>query len=369
LKSRSITEINEKIAAGKAVVFTAEELSQMAKTASPQEIFNQVDVVTTGTFGAMCSSGAFVNFGHAEPPIRMESVTLNNVPVFAGIAAVDAYIGATEPAADNPHYGGAHIIEALIRGEKIHLKAKAKGTDCYPRKEDERWISKETVNELYLYNPRNAYQNYVVAVNSSDRVLHTYMGRLLPLLGNAAYSTSGELSPLINDPELRTIGIGTRIFLGGAQAYISWRGTQFRKDKAKNAFGIPLSNSATLAVTGDMKQMSSQFIRAAYIKGYGVTLFVGLGIPIPILDEDMARRVSISNREIEVEIFDYSDASRPVLGRTNYADLQSGSIEIGKKRVRSNSVASLKNARLIAEILKSQIRSRQFLLSTPVAPL
>ncbi len=369
MRYRSISEINEKITAGKAVVLTAEEVSQMAEKATPKEIFEKVDVVTTGTFGAMCSSGAFINFGHANPPIRMESVTLNNVPVFSGIAAVDAYIGATETDPANPVYGGAHIIEALIRGEKIHLKAKAKGTDCYPRTEDERWISKETVNEAYLYNPRNAYQNYVVAVNSSERTLHTYMGRLLPQFGNAAYSTSGELSPLLNDPDLRSIGIGTRIFLGGAEGYVSWRGTQFRTDKPKNEHGIPLSNSATLAVTGDLKQMSHRFIRAAYIRGYGVTLFVGLGLPIPILDEEMAWRVSVRNRDIEVEIYDYSESSRPLLGRTNYAELQSGTIRLRDKIIRSNPVSSLKNARLIARLLKAQIEQGSFTLSIAVAPL
>ncbi|HDR05515.1 MAG TPA: hypothetical protein ENN84_09795, partial [Candidatus Marinimicrobia bacterium] len=71
MKFRTITEINEKIAAGKAVVLTAEEVSNMAESASPKEIFDKVDVVSTGTFGAMCSSGAFINFGHADPPIRM----------------------------------------------------------------------------------------------------------------------------------------------------------------------------------------------------------------------------------------------------------------------------------------------------------
>ncbi len=53
------------------------------------------------------------------------------------------------------------------------------------------------------------------AVNASNRIKYTYMGSLLPRLGNANYSTSGELSPLLNDPDMRTIGLGTRIFLGG----------------------------------------------------------------------------------------------------------------------------------------------------------
>jgi uncharacterized protein (DUF39 family) len=57
------------------------------------------------------------------------------------------------------------------------------------------------------------------------------MGTLLPQYGNVTYCTSGELSPLFNDPMFRTIGIGTRIFLGGAQGYVAWEGTQFIRNR------------------------------------------------------------------------------------------------------------------------------------------
>jgi len=89
-KKRSIEEINEKIRSGKAVVLTAEQVAAMGKEMTPAEIFNKVDVVTTATFGPMCSSGAFINFGHTTPPMRMERISLNNVPADGGIAAVDA---------------------------------------------------------------------------------------------------------------------------------------------------------------------------------------------------------------------------------------------------------------------------------------
>ena len=201
--AKSYEEINARIAKGEAVVLTAEEVSRMAEEASPAEIAREVDVVTTATFGAMCSSGCFINFGHTSPPLRMESITLNGVPVFGGVAAVDAYIGATEVSAEDPAYGGAHLIEALVRGEELLLKARGKGTDCYPRREFETWIRKDLVNEITMVNPRNAYQNYAAATNSTDRALHTYMGSLLPRKGNVNYSTSGELSPLLNDPYLR----------------------------------------------------------------------------------------------------------------------------------------------------------------------
>ncbi len=365
-KEKTYAEINQKILDGEAVILTAEEVSKMAEELSPEEIVEKVDVVTTGTFGPMCSSGVFINFGHANPPIRMEDITLNGVPVCAGVAAVDAYIGATEVAHKNDSYGGAHIIEALIKGEDIRLKATGKGTDCYPNTEVDTYINKNNVNEIIMFNPRNAYQNYPCATNSTDKIKYTYMGSLLPKFGNATYSTSGELSPLLNDPELRTIGIGTRIFLCGAQGYVAWNGTQFHTTKPKNEYGIPMSNAATLSVTGNLKEMDSEFIRAAYYEKYGVSIFIGIGIPIPILDVDIAKRVSIRNEQIQTTIFDYGDPSHPMLGVTNYKELQSGEIEINGKKVRSAPMSSLKKARDIANKLKELIQNKEFFITEPV---
>lgn len=363
---KTYEEINEKIRAGKAVVLTAEEVSQMALTASPEEIAEKVDVVTTATFGAMCSSGAFINFGHADPPIRMEKIRMNGVPVYEGLAAVDSYIGATAVDPENPKYGGAHLIQDLIEGKDIELEAWGKGTDCYPRKHIKTIINKNTVNELYLFNPRNAYQNYNVAVNSTSQMKYTYMGSLLPNMRNATYSTSGELSPLLNDPEMRTIGLGTRIFLGGTQGFVVWPGTQFNTSKPKNEFGIPMSNSATLAVIGNLKEMSSEFIQAAYYEKYGVSMFVGIGIPIPILDADMAKRVSIRNEQIETTVLDYGVVGTPAMGRVNYAQLRSGEIEVQGKMIRTAPVSSLAKARKIADILKKQIQDGLFEITKPV---
>lgn len=365
---KSYAEINEKIKNGTAVVLTAEEVSELSKTLSSKEIAEKVDIVTTATFGAMCSSGAFINFGHANPPIRMEKIELNGVRVSGGLAAVDTYIGATDCNPSSPAYGGAHIIEDLIAGKNIVLEAWGKGTDCYPRKHIKTIINKETVNEAILYNPRNCYQNYNVATNSTDQIKYTYMGTLLPKMRNASYSTSGELSPLLNDPECRTIGLGTHIFLCGTDGYVTWNGTQFNSTKPENEYGIPTSNARTIAVTGDLKNMSTEFLRGAYYEKYGISMFVGIGIPIPVLDEDIAKRVSIRNEQIETTIIDYGNGNK-VLGKTNYAALQSGEIEINGQKVRTAPVASLAKAREIADILKSWIQKGDFLLTEPVRPM
>lgn len=365
---KSYEEINEKIRNGKAVVLSAEEISLLSKTLSPKEIAKKVDVVTTATFGAMCSSGAFLNFGHADPPIRMEKIRLNGVRVSGGLAAVDTYVGATDSNPQRPDYGGAHIIEDLINGRDIVLEAWGKGTDCYPRKHVRTVINRDTINEAILYNPRNAYQNYNVAVNSTGKIKHTYMGTLLPGLRNASYSSAGEMSPLLNDPECRTIGLGTRIFLAGAVGYVAWNGTQFNTAKPVNDFGIPIGNTRTIAVIGDMRQMDTEYIRGAYFEKYGTTLYVGIGIPIPVLDEDMAYRLSIRNEQIETNIVDYGN-NYDLLGRTNYAALQSGEIELSGKKVKTAPLSSLSKAREISAKLKDWIESGSFTLSKPVRPM
>ena len=366
--AKTYAEINDKIKKGTAVVLTAEEVSELAKTLSPKEIAEKVDVVTTATFGAMCSSGAFLNFGHTNPPIRMEKIELNGVRVSGGLAAVDTYVGATDCNPENPSYGGAHIIEDLVAGKEITLEAWGKGTDCYPRIHIKTVIIKDTINEAILYNPRNAYQNYNVATNSTDKIKYTYMGTLLPKLRNASYSTAGELSPLLNDPECRTIGLGTRIFLCGTEGYVTWNGTQFHSTKETNEYGIPTSNARTIAVIGDLKNMSTEFLRGVYYEKYGVSMFVGIGIPIPILDEDLARRVSIRNEQIETTVVDYGNGNK-ILGKTNYAALQSGEIEVNGHKIKTAPVASLSKARQIAEILKSWIQKGDFLLTEPVRPM
>lgn len=368
-KNRTYEEINEKIKSGKACVLTADEVSKLSTHLSSEEIFEKVDVVTTATFSPMCSSGLFINFGNTNPPIRIQKAFINNVPVFCGLAAVDAYIGATTLSISEKKYGGAFVIESLAKGEDVFLRAYSDGTDCYPSKFVETYINKETVNEMILFNPRNVYQNYPAATNGSGKKIYTYMGMLLPEYGNVKYATSGELSPLINDPELKTIGIGTKIFLASAKGYIAFNGTQYNTDIRKNDKGIPIGGARTLSLVGNFKQMNPEYLKAVYIKGYGVSLYVGVGIAIPILDIDMAKRVSIKNKDIYTKVCDYSIPSKPVVTIVNYEQLFSGKIVLNGKEVKTSTVSSLSKAKKISNELKKWIENGKFLLSQPVESL
>ena len=380
---KTVQEINDKIGQGQAVVVTAEEMIDIVEEKGAAKAAEEVDVVTTGTFGPMCSSGAFLNIGHTKPRMKIQKAWINGVAAYCGLAAVDLYIGATELQEDDPAnsvfpgefaYGGGHLIEELIAGEDVQLIAKGYGTDCYPLRKLQTLVSLKTLNEAVLVNPRNSYQNYNVAVNAKKaRPIYTYMGILRPRLGNANYCSAGQLSPLLNDPHYRTIGVGTRIFLGGAQGYVYWHGTQHHPVAERTEKGVVKSGAGTLAVTGDMKQMSPDFVRGVSFRGYGVSLAVGIGIPIPILDEEMARYTSVSDKDIYTKVIDYSsaypDLEPEVLAEVNYAQLRSGKILLEGKQVPTASLSSFAKAREIAGTLKQWIQRGEFLLTDPVAPL
>lgn len=366
--TRTFDEVNEKIRDGKAVVMTAEEVVELVAQEGVKNALPKVDVVTCATFGAMCSSGAFLNFGHADPPIRMCQIWLNDVPAYGGLAAVDTYMGATQPSDKvGMEYGGAHVIQDLIEGKPVHLRALSYGTDCYPRTEVETDITLDDLNQAYIYNPRNCYQNYSAATNASDRTIYTYMGTLLPGCANVTYSTSGELSPLLKDPNLRTIGMGTRIYLAGAQGYVAWEGTQFTHAHEEYEDGVD-DNGATLALIGDMKQMNSRYLRGATMKGYGVTMYIGVGFAMPVLDEDLLYDLSRPNHELYTCVYDYSSGTRkkPVLRRVNYAQLRSGKIELNGRMVNTAPLSSLLFAREIAANLKESVAKGEFLLQEPI---
>jgi len=379
---KTYEEINEKIRRGEAVVVTAEEVIDIVAEKGLEKAAKEIDVVTTGTFGPMCSSGAFINFGHSRPRIKMKKVWLNGVEAYTGIAAVDAYIGATQLPETDPEnkvfpgrfsYGGGHVIHDLVAGKEIRLEAIAYGTDCYPNKKVDTVITINDVNEAFLFNPRNAYQNYNCAINLGDRTLYTYMGILKPRMGNASYSSAGQLSPLLNDPYYKTIGIGTRIFLGGGIGYVAWNGTQHHPNVPRGENGVPLTPAGTLAVIGDLKQMDPYWLVGLSYIGYGATMAVGIGIPIPILDEEKLYYTTVKDEDIWCPVVDYSEGypygKQIDLGSVNYRDLKSGRVTINGKQVVTTPQSSYPRARKIAQILKEWIQKGTFELTRPVASI
>jgi len=382
--AKTIEEINEKIKQGKAVVVTAEEIIGIAKEKGTKKAAEEVDVVTTGTFGPMCSSGAYFNTGHTKPRLKFGGgkVLLNDVPAYTGLAAADLFIGAAALPDDDPrnkvhpgefNYGGGHVIEELVAGKDIRLEATAYGTDCYPRKKLETLINIKDLNDAVLFNIRNAYQNYNIAANTSDRTIYTYMGVLRANLGNINYATAGQLSPLLNDPYYKTIGIGTRVFLGGSTGFVAWPGTQHNPDVPRTEKGVPRRGAAALCLIGELKQMSPRWLVGTSMLGYGCTLTVGIGVPIPILNEEILSYTAVTDAEIYGAVIDYSgdypNLKDGILGEVSYAELKSGKVKLKGREIPTASLSSYSRAVEIAGTLKEWIIGGKFLLTEPVAPL
>lgn len=376
---RSIPEINAKIRQGQAQVLTVTEVKQRVAAegvGAIAAIAATVDVITSGTFEPMESTGAFLNIGHTDPPIKIRQCWLDDVPAYAGLGAVDIYLGATMVQDSNlegesEERGGGHVIERLIAGQGVTLRATGHVTDCYPRAAWETTIRAETINQFYLFNPRNLYQNFIVGVNGSDRPLHTYLGVLQPGLGNAVYSNPGALSPLLNDPDLTGVGIGTKIFLGGGVGYVAWEGTQHFPLQKRLPNRTPIGPAATVALIGDAKQMSPDWVRGCYFKHYGPSIMLGVGVPLAVLDEEVVARCAVQDEEIVAPVMDFSIPRRvrPTFGLVSYGQLKSGRITIEGQTVRTAPLASLYRSQQVADCLKAWILAGEFTLTEAVAPL
>jgi uncharacterized protein (DUF39 family) len=379
---KTYEQINDRIVSGRAVVLTADEIIDYVEKKGLAAAAKEVDVVTTATFGPMCSSGCVLNFGHSRPKIRMSEAWIQDVLVYTGLAAVDVYLGATQLRYNDPanmdhpgefKYGGGHVIEDIIAGKTLQLFALSYGTDCYPLRELRTYFTINDLNQAIMLNPRNCYQNYNVAVNGSDRTIYTYMGTLEPKRKNANYCSAGQLSPLLNDPYYETIGVGTRVWLAGAHGHVYAEGTQHAGGCPRTPEGIPKGGAGTLALTADMKQMRHEFVRGVSFRGYGVSLALGVGIPIPILNEEVLKRTCISDSEILAPVVDYSDDypqnTGKVLCHVSYEQLRTGEIEVEGKKVAVGSLSSYYKALEIAHLLADEIKRGDFRLAEPIAYL
>ena len=115
--------------------------------------------------------------------------------------------------------------------------------------------------------------------------------------------------------------------------------------------------------------MKPKWLVGVSLQGYGCSLAVGLGIPIPILNEEMAQYTSVSDEELFTHIVDYGkDYPKGIsrnYGKVSYAELNSGSIKVQGKRISTVPLSSMVRAREIADLLKKRISTGKFLLGEP----
>jgi uncharacterized protein (DUF39 family) len=150
---------------------------------------------------------------------------------------------------------------------------------------------------------------------------------------------------------------------------VAWHGTQHKPSVKRTPKGIPLTPAGTLWLMGDLKNMSPQWLVGVSIQGYGCSLAVGVGIPIPLLNEEIAGYTGVSDDEIFTQIIDYGNdypnGISKSYGQVSYAELKSGWINLKGQKVPTVPLSSLVKAREIADILKKKISQGKFLLGEP----
>lgn len=100
----------------------------------------------------------------------------------------------------------------------------------------------------------------------------------------------------------------------------------------------------------------------------GSTLYVETGIPIPILNEELAQRTAISDEgnHLPHSRLWRARRSKPIVREANYHELKSGVIELNGVEVPTSPLSNQKKALEIALKLKEWIDKGEFLLTIPV---
>ena len=364
---RTFEEINEKIRNGKVKVLTAQEAKILAEEKGIDYILNNIDVVVCATFEMNVNALVYLSFGQTDPLIYFQDATINSVPC-CPLGPTDLALSSVATSRDNYEYSGANVLEELVSKKDVYLRCTGKRLEVFPNKEFETWFNLRFLNQARLLLNQCINQNGIVATNSSDKDINSHMGTLISHVENATFNSSSYLNPLINDPFCKTIGIGTKVWVSGADGVIVGEGSNHNPLQKRNECGIPVGPAITLSCMVDIKMMKPKYLRAGFIKSYGPVLFVGVGVPIPVLDEEIAEHLTINDEKIHTTIVDFSIPRRtkPTFGQCTYKELRTSTVIINKKPTLVAPLSSMAWAIDICNILKEEIINKNFYLNKPV---
>ena len=315
--TQTIEEINRRITRGEATVLTAREVADLLAAGKEKEI-KRVDVVTTGTMGLMSGTYAVLSFPIAKAGLhrRFTHGTINGVPVSIGpapnesLGIIDAFVFGTQESEEDPNYGGSFLFRDLVEGKEVEVEATSNDG-----KTVEAAMTIEDMGTAKLMSVRNCFRNYRAMVNPGSEEFTSIFSNLpfQPDFGGLTFSGCGHLSPLQNDPELVSVGVGTGLLFNGMEGYVFSTGTRC-SPKYPN-----------LMTAADMKGMDPSLM-GGFRTAAGPEVLTTYAIPIPILNESILRSVMTRDEEIPLSIADVRD--RHKIGQTNYGQVWTGRDEI-----------------------------------------
>ncbi len=293
--STTFSEIQDKIDQGEVVILTAQEICDRVRKGDRIK-FGDIDVVTTATSALMSGTYAVLSFKVAEPDtfIKAQKVWINNVPAQVGpcpnerIGILDLIVLGTEPSIKDPDYGGGDLFKDLVSGKQVQVKIETI--------EGQHLTSFTTLQQIphaMLHASRNAFKNYLAFVNPGKDAVSTIFHSEM-MKGNyeeMSFCGCGELNPLENDPELKTIGIGTKVLINGAPGFVTGAGTRSSAD------------NPNLTGFADMHAMNPDLM-GGFATGHGPDIITTWAVPIPILDKNMLMHILTLDEQIPLKVVD-----------------------------------------------------------------
>ena len=308
--SKSIAEINERITRGEAVVLTAQEVCDVVKDGEDLTL-KDVDVVTTATRAIMSGTYAVLSFSIGEPCsfTRAEHAWINGVPASVGpcpnerLGIIDMMVFGTSHSKDKPNYGGGHLFRDLVNGSDVQVEVETDEGKSFTEA-----IRLGDIPYARIFSTRNAFKNYVAFVNPGNATLQTIFSAIdFPSnLAGATVSGCGQINPIKNDPNLETIGIGTRVLINGAQGFVIGTGSRSMASRP-NLLGL-----------ANMHQMNPEYM-GGFVTSAGPECIGSWAVPIPVLSESILENIKKLDRDIPLPIMDVN--VRQTICTTSYDDI------------------------------------------------
>ncbi|MCK5162484.1 MAG: methanogenesis marker 16 metalloprotein [Desulfobacula sp.] len=292
---RTFSDIQTKIDRGDVVILTAQEICDRVRNGETFDL-HDIDVVTTATSALMSGTYAVLSFKVAQPDTftKAAKVWINNVPAQVGpcpnerIGILDLIVLGTQVSTIDPDYGAGDLFRDLILGSRVLVEIET---------DDGQHLSSFTtlkqIPHAMLHASRNAFKNYLAFVNPGKTAVSTIF-HSQEMKGNYEEMTfcgCGEINPLENDPELKTIGVGTKVLINGAQGFVTGAGTRSSADNP-NLTGI-----------ADMHQMNPQFL-GGFTTGHGPDIITTWAVAIPVLDKEMLNHILKTDEQIPLKVVD-----------------------------------------------------------------
>jgi putative methanogenesis marker 16 metalloprotein len=314
---RTAEEIQRKVAAGDAVVLTVREVEELLALGREREV-SEADIVTTGTMGIMSGTYAILSFpmSKAGEYRRFTKASINGVPTSVGpcpnenLGIIDLMVFGTMECEHRSDYGGSFLFRDLVEGKEVSVEATSN---------DGRTVEKAlTINDMptaKLLSTRNCFRNYRAFVNPSDQEFRSIFScqPFPPMYGGLSFSGCGHLNPLQNDPQLRYVGVGSKVLFNGTEGFVFSTGTRCS------------SKYPNLMTVADMRSMDPRLM-GGFITGSGPECLASYAYPIPILDDATLKLIMTRDEDIPLSVGDIRD--RHKIGQADYGQVWNGRDEV-----------------------------------------